>query len=238
MDERPPWSGVFEVVDAAGVALPNQGLPLTQVNDEEFVVGATLRYLGPTGLSDDVDEVVRILPFSETRRSDLASVPAVVRWFERPHGVHTPAALFHDYFITSGSPISSAEADRYFLNMLGALGVPTVKRWVMYAAVALRTRWVTNKLALLLWIVLSATGLGLFVWAALGLGLPDFLDNRGLVLVVSGLAPLPASLLWGSQWQAALVAAVVAIWILPASALALVALAVYYALESVVGGGA
>lgn len=228
---------MFEVLDDQGGPRQNQGLPLTQINDTEFTVGATLRYLGPTGFSPDADDAVRILPLSDTRRSDLASVPAVVRWFVRPHGAHTPAALFHDYFISSDSPLTPNEADRYFLHMLSALKVRTVKRWVMYAAVALRTRWVTSKLSLLVWIALSTSGLVLFVWAALGFGFPDLFGSRWVVLAVTGFAPLPASLLWGSQWQAALVAAVVAIWILPASAFALMALGVYYLLEQIVGGG-
>lgn len=232
-DGGAPWRGVFELIDESGMPRAGHGLPLTQVNDEEFTVGATLRYLGPTGLAPARDDDIRTLPFSSTRRSDLASVPAVVRWFVRPHGAHTPAALFHDYFISSTSPITSAEADRYFLYMLKALGVLTVKRWVMYAAVALRTRWVTSKVSLLLWFVLSTLGLTLFGLAALDVDLPSWFGGRWFVLVGSGLAPLPACLLWGSQWRAALVAAVVAIWILPASALAYMALGVYYVLERV-----
>lgn len=230
MDQDPAWLGVFEVVDPHGSLASDQSLPLSQVTNDRFRVDATLRYVGETGLDASLDHQVRLLPADPGRRTDLASVPAALRWFERPHGRHTPAALFHDYLLTEGS-VRPDQADRLFRSMLGELGVPLVKRYLLWTGVALRTRWVTKPASLLLWVVLSVVGLSAFVLAAVGVDFPAWTGGRWVVLVVTGLAPLPASLLWGKERAAALVAALMAIWVLPAAAIAVVALIVYQMLE-------
>jgi len=231
---NPAWTGVFEIVDSDNHLVDGQALPMSQVSNNRFRVEATLRYLGETGLGVEVDHLVRELPFDAARRSDLASVPAALGWFERPHGAHTPAALFHDDLLVTGR-VPPADADLLFRFMLKALGVPTVKRYLMWAGVALRTQWVMRRPLVVLWALLSVLGLTSFVLAAFGIGLPAWLGSRWVVLAVSAVAPLPASLLWGREWRAALVAAVMAIWVLPAGAIALVALAVYGSLERIVG---
>lgn len=239
METDLPWNGVFVVLDSDGSPLADQGLPLRQVTSSRFEVGAAIRYVGETGLAPERDDLVRLLPLDRDRRSDLASVPAVLRWFERPHGVHTPAALFHDYLL--GQPeIPAVEADLLFRNMLVALQVPRVRRNLLWAAVAMRTRWVEHRASLILWVVLSVLGLLTFVVALVGLvfggfDLPSWTGGNVVALVVSALAPLPASLLWGGARKAALIAAFAAIWMLPAAAIALLALAVYRVLEFVAG---
>lgn len=238
METDLPWAGVFVVVDGDGNPTEHQGMPLCQVTSSSFEVGAAIRYTGETGLSPALDEQVRLLPLDPERRSDLASVPAVLRWFERPHGVHTPAALFHDYLL--GQPeIAATDADLVFLNMLGALRVRRVRRNLLWAAVAMRTRWVEHRVSLVVWVILSLLGLTTFVVALVltfvGGDLPAWTGGRTAVLGVSALAPLPASLLWGKVRRGALIAAIAAIWILPAVVIALLALGVYGALEFVVG---
>ena len=235
MERSLPWLDVVEVLDPDGSRAENQGMPLCQVTDRRFKVGATLRYLGETGLDPSLDDAVRTLPLDPDRLSDLASVPPMMGWFERPHGAHTPAALFHDHLLVVGGRVSPTDADRMFRFMLKAVGVPTVKRYLLWAAVVLRTRWETSRLSVLVWVALSIAGLISFVAALVGVDLPDWTGGRAVVLVVAGLAPLPASLLWGREWIAALVAAVMAIWILPAAAIALAAIAVYQVLERTVG---
>ena len=230
----PPWDGIFEVLDSSGAKTADQGLPLLQVTDSSFQLGARVRYLGETGLDPALDDVVRELPVDLGRRSDLASVPAALRWFERAHGVHTPAALFHDYLLRVGDRVRADQADLMFRHMLEALGVPVVKRNLMWAAVVMRTRWFTSPVALILWTVLSAGGIVLFVLTLLGVDMPGILGNRPVTLVAAALAPFPASLLWGRERRAALVAAAMAIWILPAAAIALLALVAYRAIEAVV----
>lgn len=230
----PPWRDVFEILDENGGLLPDQGLPLTQVTENGFRVDATLRYVGPTGLDPGLDDQVRVLAPDAMRSSDLASVPAFVRWFERNHGVHSPAAIFHDHFIGDDSPVTPVQADRYFLHQLAALGVPTIKRHILWAAVALRTQWVTNRFLLLVWAALSVTGLVLFVLAGVGVDLPSWMGGRWLVMAVASIAPLPASLLWRSQRWAAVIAAVNAVWAWPATVAAFVTLGIYKLLERLV----
>jgi len=228
----PAWKHVFEVLDDDGGLAADQSLPLRQVTNNRFQVTAPLRYTGRTGLPDGpVDKKVRTLPLDLDRRSDLASVPAALRWFEAPHGAHT---LFHDYHLEA-RVLPAREADLVFRYMLGDLGVPTVKKYLLWAAVALRTRLDEHRASFLLWLALSVVGLGSFVLAALGVDFPSWTGGRAIVLLVTGVAPLPASLLWGREWKAALIAAVMAIWILPAAVLAFVALAVYAMLERLAG---
>lgn len=237
-----PWAAAFVILNQDGSTADDQGIPLRQVSDNGFQVGAAIRYRGETGLDPRFDDAVRELPLDLARRSDLASVPAALRWFERPHGVHTPAALFHDYLLShgpeldvDGESVRPDQADLVFRHMLKAVGVPTIKRYLLWTAVALRTRWETRRLSLVVWVILSVVGLVSFVAAAVGVDFPDWTGGQWVVLVVTGLAPLPASLLWGRERRAALVAAVMAIWILPAAGLAMIALAVYGILERAVG---
>ncbi len=239
--ETNPWSTAFVILDQDGLPAENQGIPLRQVSDNGFEVGSAIHYRGDTGLDPSFDAAVRDLPLDLARRSDLASVPASLRWFERPHGVHTPAALFHDYLLVygpdlrvDGEPVRPEQADLLFRYMLKELGVPTIKRYLLWTAVALRTRWATSRASLIVWVVLSVVGLVSFVAAAVGVEFLDWAGGRWVVLAVTGLAPLPASLLWGRERRAALVAAIMAIWILPAGGLAFVALAVYGMLERLV----
>lgn len=76
--------------------------------------------------------------------TDLASVPRFMGWFEAPYGRHTLAAVLHDELIKStpnrGALGSDTLSDSFFRDMLGVAGVPFFKRWLMWAAVAARTR--------------------------------------------------------------------------------------------------
>jgi hypothetical protein len=51
------------------------------------------------------------------------------------------------------------------------------------------------------------------------------------MLLVALLLPLPAAFLWGKQYGAGIVAAMAALWILPAAVLAGIGYLVYLALE-------
>ena len=69
---------------------------------------------------------------------------------------------------------------------------------------------------------------------ALSLDWPSPADP-GLLLAVTVLLPAPASLLWGRQAGAGLIAAFVAIWLLPAAAFAALGWLSYEAVERFVG---
>lgn len=74
--------------------------------------------------------------------TDYASVPRLFWSLYPPDGSYTPAAVIHDalYFYQcapAGNPrwITRAEADRVFLEAMTALGVPALRRRLLYTAV-------------------------------------------------------------------------------------------------------
>jgi hypothetical protein len=76
--------------------------------------------------------------------TDLASVPFFATWLVPRDGTHTPAALLHDALIQrnyDGGKVTDPQADRVFRNVMGELGVPLLRRWMMWAAVSLATMW-------------------------------------------------------------------------------------------------
>ena len=226
-------------------------IALRQIDDHRFVLdeSMTIRYEGVTGL-EDVDELdeakieeIRTLTADRLSRTDLASVPGLLRWFTNTYGPHTPAALIHDWLIGAGrgdAPvIDDRFADRYFRFMLASVGVPPLKRWIMWAAVALRTRWKSNPFraaTVFLWGLAATAGLVAFVASLVALftdlELPGEVEP-GLVLVLSILGPIPFSALWGRQYGAGLVASFVAPWILPPALFALLGWIVYRVIELV-----
>jgi hypothetical protein len=171
--------------------------------------------------------------------TDLASIPRYMRWFESPYGAHTLAAILHDDLIVdepnAGPLRDDALSDRFFREMMKSAGVPWLKRWIMWSAVALRTRWAVGgirRLSVLVWLVLSATGITSFGWAvgSATFGWDDPVDTWAL-LVVALVLPFVAAFLWGKQYGAGIVAAIAALWILPAAALAGLGYLAYLVLE-------
>ena len=72
--------------------------------------------------------------------TDFASVPRVTAWLIPSYGLYTRAAILHDYLLTdvlSTVRVSSRDADGLFRRAMGELGVPPVKRWLMWTGV----RW-------------------------------------------------------------------------------------------------
>lgn len=237
-----PWTGIFEIRDAAGELVEPSVIAMTQTSATEFRVDASLHYLGDTGLDPAFDSDVRTLAYDADRRTDLASIPSMLRWLEDPYGPHTPAALFHDRFLSEPSAITDVQADLYFRSMLKAVGVPVFKRLIMWTGVVLRTRWVSglkNKILLVAYVVLAVLGTTALITASLDLvGLANLPASLGgpipVALCAIGLW-LVSSVLWGREWSASLVAGASAPWALPAAALALVGQAVYALLERVLG---
>lgn len=181
--------------------------------------------------------------------TDLASVPQFMAWFEMSYGRHTLAAMIHDRLITDGQPNTGALgsdtlSDTFFRNMMGVAGVPTFKRWIMWAAVAMRSRWAAGgirRATLVLWIAsavvgnvcaISAVGQGLFGWGRSFGASPWALIGIALVL------PVVAGFLWGKQFGASLVAAAAGIWLVPAAAIAFLSLIAYSVSERFAPSGA
>ena len=88
---------------------------------------------------------------------------------------------------------------------------------------------------MLVWLLLATGGIALFVWgvgsaALLGWSSPV---DAWAVLLVAAVLPLVAALFWGEQYGAGLVAAAVALWILPAAVVGGVGYMVYLGLERI-----
>jgi hypothetical protein len=226
-----PWRDSFEVDGVAGGAIK-----LEQIDRKQFALESTVGYVGElTGLEGKIDESVideiRVVgPFT----TDLASVPGPLRWFVGRYGVHTPAALIHDHLIGKTPPITGLKdwhADRFFRFMLKDLGVRWIRRWLIWAAVATRTRFEAQGL--------RRVGVVVWVLSALG-GMTTFLvgvvTTSPSLLLIATVAPVPFAALWGRQYGAGLVASYSAPWIVPPTVVGAAGFGVYWVLETVLGG--
>ncbi|MEO1060009.1 MAG: DUF1353 domain-containing protein [Actinomycetota bacterium] len=237
-----PWGSNFLIDDTT-----DGPVQLGQLDAKQFVLRSRIEFTGDMGLpaekyahiTDSMKKDAAILVPGE--RSDLASVPPFMRWFANPYGEYTPAALIHDKLIVdepNGGPLKDdAASDRFFRFMLESVGVPYFKRWIMWAAVALRTRWAVGgwrRIGLVAWVVLAAIGIWAFGVAAVSIvwdtATPGDIGAWAL-LGISVVMPFAAGALWGKQWGASLVAAIAAPWILPPTILAVLGTGIYLALE-------
>ena len=228
--ECEPWEKSFSVTNADGSA----GIALAQIGRKDFRLGSTIRYTGAkTGLEGKLsptvlDDIRQVTP-AQLSVTDLASVPGPLRWFLNTYGVHTPAALVHDRLIGLDPPLpgmQDAYADRFFRFMLDDLGVPWMRRWMMWAAVAMRTRWdgsAIKRASLVVWLIAAIAGI---VTLAIGA-----ITGNWALVAASLVAPLVVCNLWGKQRGAGLVAAAAAPWLLPPLVLNVVGYGVYLAIE-------
>jgi hypothetical protein len=70
-------------------------------------------------------------------RTDFASVPRPFVWLLPPYGAYTKAAILHDYLCKPEAEVRRADADGLFRRAMWELGVPFIRRWMMWAAVRL-----------------------------------------------------------------------------------------------------
>jgi len=119
-DSSPPRRLGFE---------PGDTVDVRQIGDESWM---TLRGLLYHGKVDD-------FPVPPDEPTDFASVPRIFVWFIPRYGRYTPAAILHDHLCRTQVPatISRLEADGIFRQAMRELGVPFLRRWIMWAAV----RW-------------------------------------------------------------------------------------------------
>lgn len=113
-----------------------------QVSEQDWKTLRTLTYYATT---EDFEVPAH-------QGTDFASVPRVFVWFIPRYGRYTKAAILHDYlcreYVPSGR-ISRIDADGIFRQAMRELGVPFLRRWIMWAAVRLgaltnaagRKRW-------------------------------------------------------------------------------------------------
>jgi hypothetical protein len=240
MDRHAPWHRSFRIDGGA-----QDGIELTQIDPSEFLLRSRIEYVGArTGLEGRVREevlaAIRVVTPETLPRTDLASVPAPAQWFVNRYGVHTPAALIHDALIGAERlPAGMTEpyADRYFRFMLADLGVPWLRRWLMWTAVALRTRFAAGgvvRWSVVLWVLASMVGMTSFALAWRAGDWP--------ALAIATFAPFVFAGLWGRQYGAGLIAAYTAPWVLPPTAFGALGFVAYRLLEAaaerVAGSGA
>ncbi|MEN8238995.1 MAG: DUF1353 domain-containing protein [Actinomycetota bacterium] len=231
-----PWLNSFEIDGD-----PNGYISLDQMGRKEFRLNSTITYIGAeTGLegmlSDDALAAIRTVTPEKLPTTDLVSVPTVLRWFVGRYGVHTPAALIHDWLIPQPSTpeipgMTNEYADRYWRFMLDDLGVRLIRRWLMWAATAARTRWQrdrTGKLLLSVWLLASLAGIAAFVFG--------LIKGNASVIILAALAPLVFAPLWGRQYGAGIVAAYSAPWIVPPTVFAAGGYVVYLVGEWIISG--
>ena len=101
-----------------------------QVDDENWELRSELHYRGK------VDRWS--VPVGSG--TDFASVPRVFVWFLPRYGRYTKAAILHDFLWrtrAADGQMSWVDADAVFRRAMRELGVPFLRRWIMWAAV----RW-------------------------------------------------------------------------------------------------
>ena len=71
--------------------------------------------------------------------TDFASVPRIFTWLLPRYGRWTQAAILHDYLwsLAEAGQIAKFDADGIFNRAMRELGVPYLRRWIMWTAV----RW-------------------------------------------------------------------------------------------------
>ncbi len=239
-----PWKKTFTITAEGDDPRCPDGIVLEQIASKEFILRSTVHFKGTTGLEGRIPDaelsVIRtVSPLTIGGSTDLASVPTPLQWLVSRYGVHTPAALIHDRFIGMSKDqrtcakvesLTDAYTDRYFRFMLEALEVRWLRRWMMWAAVAMRTRWASGwpkRIMMIVWLLASVTGIGVAI-AGIATG-------NWWWVIASSVAPLLFALLWDRQYGAGLVAAYTAIWVLPPTVLGAIGYGIYRLLEGIAG---
>jgi hypothetical protein len=244
------WTN-WPVIDTSGfeVDSPDGRVAMAQTSTKQFEVGTSFRFAhhGMLGryrkrlirLGNSTDEADHKLDQARQANAgvvtDLASVPMFLAWFEAPYGRHTLAAILHDELIVAepngGYLGSDTMADSFFRDMMGIAGVPFFKRWLMWTAVAARSRWAVGgwrRLSLILWslIAVAGTALAYIGWGRMILN-GDVTASSVALAVAAFVLPIGAGFFWGRQYGAGIVAAAAGIWIVPAAVIVLIGLGVY-----------
>lgn len=231
---RPEWGDNFVIDHGAADGY----IRLAQRGRKTFELESTIEYLGETGLEmldlpKESMQTLRKLTPDDLDETDLASVPQPMLWWVNTYGVHTPAALIHDRFIGGDLPdgVTEQHIDRYFRFMLKDAGVRYIKRWIMWSAVALRTRFDSGglkRLSVVVWAILAIAGIVGFIAAV-------WLSAWGVAFLLASIAPTLTSVLWGKQYGAGIVASYgAAPWVVPPLIVTVVFLVIYSLAELIV----
>lgn len=181
---------------------------LEQVDDKHFRLLKGFTYVDRAGLSHHV--------FSwHLACTDLTSIPRPFRWFEGRHGRHTLPALLHDHQVAVGvdDPGSHAywvrrtQADDRFRASMAVVGVPAIRRDLMWAAVQFLSR-VRHHGRAARWAMATWSALALIGTYLVAVRVPlswlgvDWwpVDAPSWLLWGAALAPIPAALACWVPW--------------------------------------
>jgi hypothetical protein len=170
---------------------------LRQVGPKEFRLAQPFRY----------DDGQQQFDVPEDDVTDLASVPRFLTWLIPRYGRHTLAALVHDN-LQDNVDVTSERADEIFRDSMGETGVPLSRRWLMWAAVALRTQWNLGGLRaarVALWAAVFGVS-ALVLWPTVGLALVFSFGREAVALTALAVGaaiavPVALSWLWGRLWR-------------------------------------
>jgi hypothetical protein len=135
----------------------------------------------------------------QSNATDFASIPFFLTWLVPKDGTHTPAAVLHDaliggqkdvhYATSAPETVPDRHADYLFREAMRQTGVAWLRRWIMWAAVSLRTMTVQIKKDAATgkerqskrWGRIAIIGSVIAVWAvlsaAMALDVPDLLST-------------------------------------------------------------
>ena len=193
----------------------------------------------------------------ERFRTDLTSVPWPFAWLVPSLGTHLLAALLHDGLVVpegadpthEGDPVSREEADRIFRDAMAGLGVPRLRRWLIWTAVMLATAWqaLVPRWRWRTLVVVTFGGIGVLgTLATLDLldlwdVLPWMGDQPWWAELLWGAAfalviPLGLSMLWGRRWPVAAVGGVAAAFLFHVTLAVVAVFSIYWLAEQLVSG--
>jgi Protein of unknown function (DUF1353) len=218
--------------------------------------GARFQILRPFGYRDPRYREPFVVPADVARfRTDLASIPWVFAWLVPGLGSHLPAVLLHDGLVVGktegkthlGPDVTREEADGILRDAMANLGVPLIRRWLMWTAVILATALSTLRPR---WYWIGVVALTLLGVATLGVlatldvadvwdVLPWLGDRPWYVELLAGaifavLVPLVLSLLWRRLWKAGAIAGVALAFLLHVTVAVIIVGGIYWIAEKVV----
>lgn len=187
--------------------------------------------------------------------TDLTSVPWIFAWLVPSLGTHLLAALLHDGLVVAtgqdptheGDVVSREEADRIFRDAMADLGVPRLRRWLIWTAVMLATAWqaLVPRWRWRTLVVVTFGGIGLLGLLAT-LDLLDLWDvlpwmgnqswwaemlwGAAFALVI----PLVLSILWGRRWPVAAIGGVAAAFLFHVTVAVVAVFSIYWVAEQLV----
>ena len=107
-------------------------LVITEAGDNNWKLTAPLRYTA----------AYQSFEIPTKAETDFASVPVLFQWRIPRSGRYTKAAVLHDFlWRTPVDGVSRGDADGIFRRSMRELGVPFLRRWLMWAGVRVASLW-------------------------------------------------------------------------------------------------